>query len=160
MGKLSAKTTGITCIRYRQYRENNQECHKLSAWDSIGEETKTDRQQQKLFKRILKEDWEKNRNDIDISQFYSIKRGAVCHRRTCLQTTPYEPTYYIVYKTRGSTIWARRITDGHEVFRDSICFKYIDRPLCSREVKEGNRNRLKPGNRREIMLPKAKVGNK
>ena len=73
-------------------------------------------------------------------------------------TTPYEATYYTVYKIRGSTVWARRVTDGREVCRDSTCFKYIDRPRISREVNEGIGNRLKPDNLREITLRKAKVG--
>ena len=41
--------------------------------DSIRKETRNDGQLQKLYKRILKEDWEKHRKDPDIHQFYSIK---------------------------------------------------------------------------------------
>ena len=41
--------------------------------DSIRKETRNDGQLQKLYKRILKEDWEKQRKDPDIHQFYSIK---------------------------------------------------------------------------------------
>ena len=73
-------------------------------------------------------------------------------------TTPCEATYYTVYKIRGSTVWARRVTDGCEVCRDSTCFKYIDRQRISREVNGGIGNRLKPDNWREITLRKAKVG--
>ena len=53
-------------------------------------------------------------------------------------------------------MWARRVTDGREVCRDSTCFKYIDRPRISREVNEGIGNRLKPDKWREITLRKAK----
>ena len=41
--------------------------------DSIRKETRNDGQLQKLYKRILKEVWEKHRKDPDIHQFYSIK---------------------------------------------------------------------------------------
>ena len=41
--------------------------------DSIRKETRNDGQLQKLYKRILKEHWEKHRKDPDIHQFYSIK---------------------------------------------------------------------------------------
>ena len=43
-------------------------------------------------------------------------------------TPPYNPKHYIVYKIRGSTIWARRVTDGREVCRDSTCFKKVNKP--------------------------------
>ena len=41
--------------------------------DQIREETQKDRQLQKVYKRILTEDWEKHRKDTDISKFCSIK---------------------------------------------------------------------------------------
>ncbi|MCG8047363.1 MAG: DDE-type integrase/transposase/recombinase, partial [Candidatus Thiodiazotropha taylori] len=41
--------------------------------DRIRKETRQDRQLQKLYQRILKEDWEKYRRDHDINQFYSMK---------------------------------------------------------------------------------------
>ena len=40
--------------------------------DIIRKETRNDRQLQKVYKRILKEDWESHRKD-PIHQFYSIK---------------------------------------------------------------------------------------
>ena len=50
----------------------------------------------------------------------------------------------------------RRLPDAHEVCRDSTCFKNIDRPRKSRG--DGNQNRLKPDNWREITLRKTRVG--
>ena len=41
--------------------------------DHIREETRRDRELQKLQERIVKEDWEKYRKDHDINQYYSIK---------------------------------------------------------------------------------------
>ena len=41
--------------------------------DHIREETRRDRELQKLKERIVKEDWEKYRKDHDINQYYSIK---------------------------------------------------------------------------------------
>ena len=42
--------------------------------DRIREETRNDKQLRKIYKRILREDWEKHRKDTDISQFYNIKQ--------------------------------------------------------------------------------------
>ena len=41
--------------------------------DRIRKETGKDKQLQKLYKRIVKEDWQKHRKDHDISPFYSIR---------------------------------------------------------------------------------------
>ena len=38
-------------------------------------------------------------------------------------STVYEPAFYIVTRTDGSSIAARRITDGREVYRDASQFK-------------------------------------
>ena len=38
-------------------------------------------------------------------------------------TTPYEPAFYVVARIQGSTITARRITDGREITRDGSRFK-------------------------------------
>ena len=38
-------------------------------------------------------------------------------------STAYEPAFYIVTRTYGSSIAARRITDGREVYRESSQFK-------------------------------------
>ena len=70
-------------------------------------------------------------------------------------TTPDEPIRYIIYKIRGSSIWARRITDGRKVYRDSTRFKYVDR---RRKSKEGRRNRGEPDNWRANILQRAKEG--
>ena len=40
-------------------------------------------------------------------------------RRWDKWSTPYEPVFYTVTKISGSTITARRITDGREICRDS-----------------------------------------
>ena len=42
-------------------------------FDHIREETAKDKQLQKLYQRILKEDWEKYRKDEYINPYYSIK---------------------------------------------------------------------------------------
>ena len=41
--------------------------------DRIREETAKDNQLKKLFKRIVKEDWQKHRRDNDIAPFFSIR---------------------------------------------------------------------------------------
>ena len=42
--------------------------------DKIREKTQNDMQLRKLYRRIQREDWEKHRKDVDISQFYNIKQ--------------------------------------------------------------------------------------
>ena len=44
----------------------------------IREEMQNDRQLQILYKRILKEDWEKHRTDKSINQLYSLKEVICC----------------------------------------------------------------------------------
>ena len=47
-------------------------------------------------------------------------------------TNPYEPEIYIVYNIKGSSIWARRLSDGRKVCQDSTCFKHTDRQKINR----------------------------
>jgi hypothetical protein len=63
-------------------------------------------------------------------------------------TTAYEPAFYIIYRIEGSTISARRITDGRETCRDTSHFKLansvvqnledenLDRPCDSTEEED------------------------
>lgn len=74
-------------------------------------------------------------------------------------TTPYEPEIYIVYNIKGSSIWARRLSDGREVCRDSTCFKHTDRQKINRRnTTKGEHNGVKDNNWRETTLRKARVG--
>ena len=38
-------------------------------------------------------------------------------------STAYEPSFYVIYKIEGSSIRARRLSDGREIYRDSSHFK-------------------------------------
>ena len=83
-------------------------------------------------------------------------------------TSPYEYKPYIVFKIKGSSIWARRITDGRVVCRDSTCFKRIKgswkggRPREDsddrRETTVHRQRRGEVGDWREHALRKAKEG--
>lgn len=44
-------------------------------------------------------------------------------------STAYEPAFYVVYKIQGSTICARRTTDGREITRDASKFKNANKVL-------------------------------
>ena len=72
-------------------------------------------------------------------------------------TPLYDTKHYIVYKIRGSTIWARRVTDGREVCRDSTCFKKVNKPRGHMITHKINNNRSKPDDWREITLRKART---
>ena len=72
-------------------------------------------------------------------------------------TTPYEPVCHIVYKVRGSSIWAKRVTDGREVCRDSTYFRYLGKPKpLGGEMTDGEKNRGKPDDWRKTVLRKAR----
>ena len=72
-------------------------------------------------------------------------------------TPPYESKHYIVYKIRGATIWARRVTDGREVCRDSTCLKKVNRPRGLMITHTMNNNRSNTDDWREITLRKART---
>ena len=38
-------------------------------------------------------------------------------------TTAYEPNFYLIYQIDGSSVGARRIIDGREIYRDASRFK-------------------------------------
>ncbi|MCG8034086.1 MAG: hypothetical protein JAZ03_18215, partial [Candidatus Thiodiazotropha taylori] len=71
-------------------------------------------------------------------------------------TTPYEPVRYIVLNIKGSSIWARRVTDGREVCRDSTCFKFVKR--SKRHGKQAAQNGQATWDWRGSVLRKAKEG--
>lgn len=76
-------------------------------------------------------------------------------------TTPYEPEIYIVYKVRGSSVWARRKVEGKEVCRDSTYFKHVhvDRwDMNKGKATERQHDTVKKDNWRETTPRKAKVG--
>ena len=59
-------------------------------------------------------------------------------------TTVYEPAFYIVFRINGSTINARRVTDGREICRDASKFKLANQLVKedeygppARQVREG-----------------------
>ena len=41
-------------------------------------------------------------------------------------STAFEPAFYIVHRIDGSSIAARRVTDGREVYRDASMFKLVN----------------------------------
>ena len=51
-------------------------------------------------------------------------------------TTAYEPAFYVIYRVEGSTIAARRVTDGREIRRDSSYFKLANTVVQNLEDNE------------------------
>ena len=69
------------------------------------------------YKQKIKENAE-NRN----AKQHSIELGdsvLLDQSKTNKLSTTYEPAFYVVFKVTGSTISARRVTDGREVTRDA-----------------------------------------
>ncbi|CAG2249248.1 unnamed protein product [Mytilus edulis] len=48
-------------------------------------------------------------------------------------TTAYEPAFYVVFVVNGSTIGARRVTDGREIRRDASKFKIANKLVKEEE---------------------------
>ena len=108
----------------------------------------------KEYKMKIKNNAENNntkRHDLVVGDYVLVEQDKVNK-----WTAPYESAAYIVHKIRGSTIWARRETDGQEVCRNSTFFKYIPRKSKGPEEKE--REKRRPDNWRETVLRKAKIG--
>ncbi|MEW8544356.1 MAG: hypothetical protein AB2693_12550 [Candidatus Thiodiazotropha sp.] len=105
------------------------------------------------YKMKIKENAE-NKNtkshSFAVGDFVLVKQD-----KTNKWTPPYEPIPYIVYKVRGSSVWARRTTDGREVCRDSTFFKYTNR---IRQPEKGRQHSRETDDWREHALRKAKEG--
>ena len=54
-------------------------------------------------------------------------------------STAYEPIFYTVIRISGSTITARRVTDGREICRDSSHFKLANAVMHEEDGKGGHR---------------------
>lgn len=112
----------------------------------------------RLYKEKAKENAE-NRNtkehNFEVNDYVLLQQPKVNK-----WSTIYEPVPYIIYKVCGSTISARRITDGREICRDSSYFKRVDRPI-QRSDKKLNvaTNDIMPEDRRGSILRRSKVYN-
>lgn len=73
------------------------------------------------YKEKIKQDAE-NRN-IKEHNFIVGDHVLLKLKKSYKWSTAYEPAFYIVTRTDGSSIVARRITDGREVYRDASQFK-------------------------------------
>ena len=51
-------------------------------------------------------------------------------------STAFEPAFYIVYRIDGSSIAARRVTDGREVYRDASMIKLMNSVVQNRDQEE------------------------
>ena len=66
-------------------------------------------------------------------------------------STEYEPDIYIIYKIKGSTVYARRKRDGREISRDSSKFR-----IANKLEKHQNDQAMEQQERREVVLRKSK----
>ena len=66
-------------------------------------------------------------------------------------STEYEPDKYIIYKIKGSTVYARRKRDGREISRDSSKFR-----IANKLEKHQNDQAMEQQERREVVLRKSK----
>ncbi|XP_041470031.1 uncharacterized protein K02A2.6-like [Lytechinus variegatus] len=93
------------------------------------QKTTTDRdtrvnERDKQYKERLKQQKE-NRNtkshNLVLGDFVLLKQ-----QKRNKWTTAFEPAFYVVYRIDGSSVAARRITDGREVYRDGSQFKLVN----------------------------------
>ena len=69
-------------------------------------------------------------------------------------TPPYETHAYIVYKIKGSSVWAKRMSDGREVCRDKSEFKFLGKNRPPSRLRDKGR----PRDWREDAVRKARSG--
>ena len=69
-------------------------------------------------------------------------------------STEYEPDIYIIYKIKGSTVYARRKRDGREISRDSSKFRITNK--LEKHQNEGKDPAMEQQERREVVLRKSK----
>ena len=110
------------------------------------------------YKRKAKENAE-NRNtkehSFEVNDYVLLQQPKVNK-----WSTIYEPVPYIIYKVCGSTISARRITDGREICRNSSYFKRVDRPIQrSHQTSNVTTNEIMTEDRRGSILRRSKVYN-
>ena len=67
-------------------------------------------------------------------------------------STEYEPDIYIIYKIKGSTVYARRKRDGREISRDSSKFRIANK--LEKLQNEGKDQTMEQQERREVVLRK------
>ena len=71
-------------------------------------------------------------------------------------STAYKPTFYTIYRINGSTIAARRVTDGREICHDASHFKLANAVVQNMEGKlEAGNVESSPEERRESLLSRA-----
>ena len=72
-------------------------------------------------------------------------------------STAFEPAFYNVYKIDGSSIAARRFTDGREVYRDASMFKLVNSVVQNLDQEEpAVQKMMKPKDLREDLFLKMK----
>ena len=69
-------------------------------------------------------------------------------------STEYEPDIYIIYKIKGSTVYARSKRDGREISRDSSKFRIANK--LEKHQNEGKDPAMEQQERREVVLRKSK----
>ncbi|KAJ8045060.1 hypothetical protein HOLleu_07986 [Holothuria leucospilota] len=60
-------------------------------------------------------------------------------------STAYEPAFYVIYRIDGSSISARRVSDGRQVYRDASKFKQAGQFICNQDDNEDWREKLLRG---------------
>ena len=69
-------------------------------------------------------------------------------------STEYEPDIYIIYKIKGSTVYARRKRDGREISRDFSRFRIANK--LEKHQNKGKDPAMEQQERREVVLKKSK----
>jgi len=112
--------TGITPYEALMGREVRTKLDAITITDNSDTQIMIN-ERDKKYKEKIKENAE-NRNTKEhnyiVGDYVLLKQS-----KKTKWTTAYEPAFYIIYKVKGSTIAARRITDGRTIERDANKFK-------------------------------------
>ena len=96
-----------------------------------------------------KEKIKKNRESTNTREHHFIVGDYVLLKQKKVNkwSTPFEAAFYIIFQVHGSSIGAKRVTDGREVYRDASHFK-----LANAIVKQGEDCRSDDDDERETLL--------
>ena len=101
---------------------------------------------------------ERNAKNINTRRHNFIIGDFVLLRQTKRKkwSTAYEPAFYTIYRINGSTIAARRVTDGREICRDASNVKLANAVVQNMDGKlEAGNEESSPEEWRESLLSRA-----
>ena len=83
-------------------------------------------------------------------KFISGDHVLLKQKKTNKWSTVYEPAFYIITRVDGSSITARRIKDGRQVYRDASQYKLVNNSLILENRGQTKEEDIIPDNERKF----------